>query len=96
VPAAAAAAQLPDPNLSTVELDPQSSVLSGLQTCPAGVGEPFEYIKITVYDAMAVPIPELPASDFEFTVVGGEVSFYPAPFSPKTTRNALPHALSLA
>jgi hypothetical protein len=87
--AATSVAQLPDPSLSTVVLDPQSSALAGLMTCSCGGADPFEYIKITVHDSYAVPIPGLPASNFAFSVIGGNVMFYPAPFSLVTDPNGV-------
>jgi hypothetical protein len=80
---AASSAQVPSPTLSTIELDPQDTVLAGLSTCPSGDANPFQYIKITVLDSGGNPIPGIPYSDFFFWP-SADVIFFHAYFTPET------------
>ena len=80
-------AQVPNPNNSTVVIDPQSSALPGLITCPAGDGDQFDFIRIRVLDSGGSPIPGIASTDFVFLVVGGNVSFFPSPSTPMTNNN---------
>jgi hypothetical protein len=81
---ATAFAQIPDADLSTTTLDPQSSVLAGLPTCPAGDAATFDYVKVTVLDSGGTPIPGIPWADFLVSWSGGNLSFYNSPLTPVT------------
>lgn len=87
VMAFATQAQVPDPNNSTIVLDPQSSILPGLMTCPAGDGDQFDFIRIQVLDSGGFPIPGIAASNFVLLAIGGDVSFFSSPSTPVTDNN---------
>jgi len=57
---------IPDPDVSTVELTATSHI--GMTTCPAGDGQIYEFLKVTVKDAMGTPMVGLPSALFQFNL----------------------------
>jgi hypothetical protein len=68
--AGVAAAGIPDPDNSSVELGPDL----GMCSCPAGDGPAYEYITVTAKRANATPIEGIPYGSFFFVVTGGDVT----------------------
>jgi hypothetical protein len=71
--AGVAGAGIPDPDLSTIVLDPVQTN-AGLMTCWKGDAPPFEMIKVTAKRTDTTPIEGIPYTSFFFTVVGGSVT----------------------
>jgi len=69
--AGVAAAGIPDPDLSTVEL---SNGGNGLTTCPQGDGPAFQYVTVTAKRSDTTPIQGIPYTSIFFTVTGGDVT----------------------
>ena len=71
--AGVAGAGIPDPDNSTIVLEPVQAK-AGLMTCYNGDAPAFEMIKVTAKRADTTPIEEIPYTSFFFTVTGGAVT----------------------
>ena len=68
---ATAAAGIPDPDNSSVDLPVPPG---GLATCPDGDGPAYQYITVTAKDGSANPIQGIPSGYIFFVVTGGDVT----------------------